>query len=121
MRTSVFKLIARSKCDYSGVTKTTLTKTNIDTNIIDPSRREKSGKIRRGMEGGREGGRDGWREGGRGGGMEGGRGGWMDRGTERGMGEREKGRKGIINFIKTFYLFLVNLVFSTYIKFNLIS
>ena len=105
MRTSVFKLIARSKCDYSGVTKTTLTKTNIDTNIIDPSRREKSGKIRRGMEGGREGGRDGWREGGRGG----------------GMGEREKGRKGIINFIKTFYLFLVNLVFSTYIKFNLIS
>ena len=85
MRTSVFKLIARSKCDYSGVTKTTLPKTNINTNIIDPSRREKSGKIRRGREGGRKRRRE--------------REGWIDRGTERGReggreGEKEGGKEG---------------------------
>ena len=96
MRTSVFKLIARSKCDYSGVTKTTLTKTNIDTNIIDPSRREKSGKIRRGMEGGREGGREG-----RGGG---GVDGWIEErreGWERGR----KGEKESLTLLKHFIYF----------------
>ena len=100
MRTSVFKLIARSKCDYSGVTKTTLTKTNIDTNIIDPSRREKSGKIRRGRgggtEGGREGGVEGWREGGVDGWIEERREGW-----ERGR----KGEKESLTLLKHFIYF----------------